>query len=483
MGEATDEPASRGRYGLVAGPSVFLAMVLLPPPAGLQEPAWAVAAVAVLMIIWWMTEALPLAATALVPVVLLPIMGVQASEEVARAYAHPLVFLFLGGFLVAKALEGWGLHRRLALTIVRYGPSGPAGLIGSLMVATAFLSMWISNTATAMVMLPIALSIAATARSTEGPGEPSDFSAALMLGVAFSATIGGMATLIGTPPNALLAAYMASVHGIEIGFAAWMALGLPIVAVLLPLTWLVLTRIVFQVEAADLPEPRSAGSGEFEAPLEPGARLTAAVALLTGLALVLQPLAASLLPQAPLSDAGIVVAAALILLAVPAPGGAGRRLLDWQQALTIRWDVLVLFGGGLALAAAMQSSGLSQAIGDGVSRLDFLPTAAIVLLAMVVIVYLGELASNTAVAAIFLPVAGSVAAGLGVGPAELVLPIGLAASLGFMLPVATPPNAIVYGTGGVSSRQMLRAGALLDVLTIPIVYAIVLALGAVVVGR
>lgn len=367
--------------------------------------------------------------------------------------------------------------------IIRVGPEGASGLVGSLMAATAFLSMWISNTATAMVMVPIAQSIIHLSRRENiAPRECDNFSAALMLGIAFSATIGGMATIIGTPPNALLVGYVQTAYDVHIGFAQWMLLGVPISVVLLPITWLILTRIVFNFrnldesgELATLLMVNEAPAAQHSLPL--GAKLTACIVALAGIALIVRPLLDTLLPALQLSDAGIVITAALVLFATPAPDTAGGRLLGWQDAKMIRWDVLILFGGGLALAGAIDASGLSLAIGKSFSSLEFLPISLVILVIMAAIVYLGELASNTAMAAIFLPIAGAVALGLGSAPLDLVLPVGLAASLGFMLPVATPPNAIVYGSGEVSGQHMLKAGAILDVVAIFVVYILALTIG------
>ncbi|MEZ5922907.1 MAG: DASS family sodium-coupled anion symporter [Hyphomicrobiaceae bacterium] len=452
--------------GLLLGASAFVVLILLPPPSGLPDKAWSVTALAVLMAAWWLTEAVPLAATALLPIVLLPLLGIRTIDDAATAYANPLVFLFLGGFIVARGLERWSLHRRIAMLIIGLAPSGSGGLVAALMLATAFLSMWISNTAAAMVMLPIA-----TAVSGAGRG-PKDLEAALVLAVAFAATIGGMGTIIGTPPNALLVGYLERVHDVSIGFGQWMLLGLPVVLCLLPAGWLLLTRLAFDLrESAARPEPSAtalglAGTGR----LASGALRTAVIATLAGLALVVRPYADSFLPI-PMGDAGIAMTAALLLMIVPAGGLASERLVDWACVSTIRWDVLILFGGGLALADSIDATGLSQAIGSTVSELDALPVAAVVLIAMAAMVYLGELASNTAMAAVFIPIAGAAAPALGVSVSELAIPIGLAASLGFMLPVATPPNAIAYGTGKVTGQQMLKAGALFDVVSILIVFA------------
>ncbi|PCI05066.1 MAG: anion transporter [Hyphomicrobiales bacterium] len=468
------------KIGLIIGLLVFVVMAMSPAPSGLTNGAWTVAALALLMMIWWMSEALPLAATALVPLVALPFLMEAPIETVAQAYAHPLVFMFLGGFLIASALERWDLHRRIAARVLRLNHSGLAGLIGALMICTAFLSMWITNTATAMVMMPIAKSLIQSMRSENtSKSECDTFAAALMLGIAFSATIGGMATLIGTPPNALLAAYVQNAHGVKIGFGQWMLVGIPILITLLPLTWWLLTKIMFRLgEHSETVLKRMIEDAQpTSATLSIGAKRVAIVAILAGLILIFRPLLETAMPALPLSDSGIVMAAALILFALPSGESDGERLLQWENAKTIRWDVLILFGGGLSLASAIDSSGLSSAIGAGLVSLETLPMALIILIAMATMVYLGEIASNTAMAAVFLPVAGAAAIELGVAPLELVLPIGLAASLGFMLPVATPPNAIVYGSGDVTAQQMLKTGAILDVLAIFIVYAIAMTLG------
>ena len=468
--------------GLILGPALALGMLAIGPPIGLPTEASAAAAVGILMALWWMTEALPLAATALVPLVLFPLLKVSTLEITARSYAHPLIFLFLGGFLIAKAMERWQLHRRLALLAARVGGRGPRSVVLSLMVSTAFLSMWVSNTATAMVMVPIGQSLIASMREQTGPQQQAavdGFGASVMLGIAYAATIGGMGTLIGTPPNALFASLMESTYGVTIGFARWMLLGVPVVVVLVPLSWLVLTRIVLR-----LPQSGNHGAGEIRvsqpATLPPMSRGELSVALILGLtatAWVFRPVLSAAIPRFGISDAGIAMTAALALFAVPARWSTGDFLLDWRDARQIRWDVLILFGGGLALAGAIHSTGLAAWIGGAMSGISDLPRPLLILALMVVIVYLGELASNTAVAAIFLPVAGALAIGMDTAALTLMLPAALAASLGFMLPVATPPNAIAYGSGSVSSQQMLRAGALLDVISIAIVAAVAIILG------
>lgn len=470
---------------LVAGPVLAAVVLALPLPHGLQQPGLAVAAVGLWMVVWWTTESVALAITALLPLVLFPVLRVGTVEDTAANYAHPLIFLFLGGFLMAAAMQRWGLSRRVAVSMLRLAGDRPAGVVAGVMVATAFLSMWVSNTATAMMMLPIGQSIAVAAdsgRDTASRRHRDAFCAALMLGIAYSATIGGMGTLIGTPPNALFAGFMSVNYGVEVGFARWMLLGVPAVLVLLPVAWLVLTRVAFS-----LPPhlPGLSGPALDEAfgppgPMTADERKVAVLLLAAAAAWVFRPVVETVFPGLGLSDAGIAVTVAVLLFVTPSSTVPGETLLSWDDARGVRWDVLMLFGGGLALADAIASTGLAGWIGAASSGLVALPWIVLVLLVVAVIVYLGELASNTAMAAVFLPVAGAAAASLGSSPALLAMSVALAASLGFMLPVATPPNAIVYGSGVVSAQDMLKAGAILDVLGIVAVAVLAVVLGPVI---
>lgn len=462
---------------LFGAPAIAVVFLLLPPPAGLTQNGWIVAVTTLFMALWWMTEIVPLAVTALVPLVVFPLLHVLSIEETAASYAHPLVFLFLGGFMLARAMECWGLHRRLAMYVVRVGGKRPTHIVASLMAATAFLSLWISNTAAAMVMLPIGASVIASIQNASpgaNEGDTREFGAALMLGIGYAATIGGMGSLIGTPPNALFAGFMAKAYGIEIGFAQWMMVGLPVVIVLLPTTWLLLTRLAFHV--ADRESGQNFGTlfGEGSAlkPMSRGEKRVAILMCTVAALWIFRPVLHQLLPNLHLSDPGIAIVGAILLFAIPSGSIKGGYLLRWEDAVTIRWDILILFGGGLALAGAIAASGLATWIGESSIAWSWLPPFVLVAALSVIVVYLGELASNTAVAAVFLPVAGAVAVGTGVAPLSLALPITLATSLGFMLPVATPPNAIVFGSGAVTARQMLRAGAILDPIAIVIVIAI-----------
>lgn len=467
---------------LFMGPVLAGTVWMLPPPEGLGIPALAVSAVAVWMVVWWMTEAVPLAVTALLPAVLFPVLGVASAGDTTAAYANPLIFLFLGGFLMAQAIQRWGLSRRIALWILGLAGDRPARIVAAIMTATAFLSMWVSNTATAMMMLPIgqAIIFAVTSQGDDaGQRKVTGFCTALMLGIAYGATIGGMGTLIGTPPNALFAGFVAETYGIEISFSRWMLIGVPAVVVLLPVTWLVLTRISFQLpsQLAGLSAPALAKSLEQSARMSVDERRVGLLVVIAAVAWITRPLLEGLLPWLSITDAGIAICVAIVLFIVPSRSQPDRALLTWDDAQKIRWDVLILFGGGLALADAIASTGLAAWLGSGASLFTALPWLMLILVMIAVIVFVGELASNTAMAAVFLPIVGASAMALGASPVMLSMAVALAASLGFMLPVATPPNAIVYGSGAVKMRDMMRAGLLLDILGILVVALLVMSVG------
>ncbi len=480
-GPAATDAAKPGRLrrsiGLALGPLVFAAMVASPPPEGLGPDGWAVAATGVLMAVWWVAEALPLPATALLPVVLFPALGVMPVGSATAPYANPLIFLFLGGFAIALAMERWGLHRRIALGLLRLVGARQDRLVGGFMGATAFLSMWISNTASTVLMLPIALSVIHLLLKDE-PGERPDetaFPTALLLGVAYGASVGGLGTLIGTPPNALLAGFMAETYGIEIGFGEWMMLGLPLVAVMLAAVWGLLTRVVTRVPGTEIPGARAAIDGRL-AELGPPGRgeiMVAAVFATTAALWIFRPLVANLLPGILLHDSVIAIAAAVALFALPVRLSEGVFLLDWESARRLPWGVLLLFGGGLSLAAGVTETGLAAWLAAGLGGLGAWPTVALVLAVTALIVLLTELTSNTATAATFLPIVGALAVSIGASPLVLAVPAALGASCAFMMPVATPPNAIVFGSGHVALMDMVRAGVWLNLAAILIITGLV----------
>ncbi len=469
------------QVGFVLGPGLAVLMLLAGPPAGMEPAAWRTAAAAVWMAAWWMTEAAPVAVTALLPLVLFPLLTVSPMKETAAPYAHPMIYLFLGGFMIARAIEKWNLHKRIALHILLFMGSNGRSLVAGFMMAGAALSMWVTNTATTMMLLPIALAIIAMVDETAtglSPRNRRNFRIVLLLGIAYAATIGGMATLVGTPPNALLAGFMMENYGVEIGFGQWMAVGLPLSLVMLPLCWLILTRLVYPVAFTTSGETRSllvsmlADLGPIGAP----EKRVAYVFALTAAAWISRPLLDNWPPLAGLSDPGIAMTAGLALFVLPAGGGARGPLLDWDTARGLPWGILILFGGGLSLAAAVSSSGLALDIGAMLATLDALSLAVLVVVTATLIIFLTELTNNLATTATFLPVVAAIATQLGYDPMVLAVPVALAASCAFMLPVATPPNAIVYGSEQFSIPQMARAGAAINVLGIVLVTVVSLVL-------
>lgn len=438
-------------------------MLLLPAPEGLAPAGWRVAAVVVLMAVLWMTEAVPLAATALLPLVLFPLLGIAAVDAVAAPYANPLIFLFLGGFLIALAIERWDLHRRIALNVIHAVGAREDFQVGGVMLATAGISMWVSNTATTIMMLPVALSIVPRDASGGIDPERRGFAAALLLAVAYGASIGGVATLVGTPPNALFAGFMLESYGVEIGFGQWMLIGVPVSLAMLAIAWVLLTRALFPVHRRERPGAREAIRASLAAlgPASPAEKRTAIVFAVTAVLWLSRPWLARAFPA--LSDTSIAIAGALSLFVIPSGMSKGAHLLGWEQAERLPWGVLLLFGGGLTLASAIGSSGLAAWLGGQLTALDAWPLVVLVAVVVLLVTLFSELASNTATAATFLPVAAALATSVGEDPIRLAVPAVLAASFGFMLPVATPPNAIVFGSGHVSVGQMLRAGIWLDI--------------------
>lgn len=471
----TDAPRTLARQiGFFAGLMALGLTWVVPPPGDMTAAAWATAGVAMLLAFWWATEALPIAVTSLVPIVLFPVLGVTDIGGATSPYAHPLIFLFLGGFMIALAMQRWDLHRRIALNILTAVGAQPARLVLGFMVATALLSMWISNTATTMMMLPIVASVAAIlVAEADGMGDGHhhrNFAVALMLGVAYAASIGGTGTLIGTPTNAAMAAILqAPPFNISLGFAEWMLVGLPFVVVMLPLTWLVLTRGVYRFdlgssdEAAAHVDAARVQLGRLSAP-------EARVALIAGLVALLwitRGFVPGLIPG--WSDAGIAIFGSVLLFICPAGGGNRRPLMLWEDMKTLPWGLILLFGGGLSLASAMGQSGLAAWISASLQGLEALPLILLIGIIVAVIVFLTELTSNAATVAAFVPVIAALAVGLGLDPLVLAAPAAIAASCAFMLPVATPPNAVVFGSGYITIPQMVRAGLWLNLLGIVLV--------------
>jgi sodium-dependent dicarboxylate transporter 2/3/5 len=457
--QETDTPSSATRWrkliGLFVGPAVFLLLLLQSPPEAMPATAWGVTAVALWMAIWWISEAIPIPATALLPIVCFPILGVAEVSAVTRNYAHHLVFLFLGGFWIAIAMERWNLHRRIALVILRLVGTRADRIVLGFMLATAFLSMWISNTATAMLMLPIAMAVITKAKVEKH----SRFATSLMLGIAYAASIGGVATLIGTPPNAILAGVMETMFGERITFGKWFLFGLPLAATMFLWCWFYLTRIALPSEFLELEAGESIIRTELQALGATSREERWVLAVFTTVALLW--LFKGLIPVPAiqsLQDSTIAISGALLLFMIPVDLKQGLFLLDWKSAVRVPWEIILLFGGGFALAHGFEQSGLTSWIGN---RLVFLSGAhwlLILLTIAAITIFLTEVTSNTASASMLLPIIASLSVGVGVHPFGPMVAAALAASFAFMLPVATPPNAIVYASGRVSIPQMARTG-------------------------
>jgi sodium-dependent dicarboxylate transporter 2/3/5 len=474
----------RRAIGLFLGPLLFLMTLLAPCPGGLTPEAKRVAAIALLMAAWWVTEAVPIPATSLLPVVLYPLLGIMDAKAAPSAFAHPLIFLFMGGFFLAMAMQQWNLHTRIALHIIKRVGLTTKRVVLGFMCATAFLSMWISNTATAMMMLPIALAVAMNVESLcagegQSPREADrekNFGILLMLGIAYSASIGGIGTLIGTPPNLVFAAAVSKMYGRTVDFATWTALGIPLVVVFLPLAWLYLTGVVYPLSHRKVPGAREIISKQLRelGPPSRGERVVLVVFVLTALCWVFRARKTVFDLQVPgldmlfpkIHDATIAVMAALCLFAFPVDWKRKRFGLNWEWAVKIPWGTLLLFGGGLALAEGFQSSGLSLWIGNRVLGLQALPPLLVLLVVIAGVAALTEFTSNTATTAMLMPTLGALAVGMGQHPYFLMLAACVAASLAFMLPVATPPNAVVYGSGMVRIPQMVKAGIWMNLLGI-----------------
>lgn len=485
------EYTMRQKVGLVLGPLLFLLMLVLPVPSGMEPGAQKMAAVACLMATWWMTEAIPIPATSLIPIALFPLMGIMHTKQAAAPYASHLIFLFMGGFIIALAMQRWNLHRRIAMNIVKLVGFSPGRLIFGFMSATAVLSAFVSNTATTVMMMPIGLAIihhVVTEGKKEGLDKKIDFTPEkfafglnLMLGIAYAASIGGVATLIGTPPNTVLAGYLQKTYGYEITFAGWMKVGVPLVAIFLPLCWLWLTKVANPMKLQKVPGGRNLIDSELKAmgTMSSGERWTALVFGLTALGWIFRTkLDFMFYDPKMITDAAIAMTGALVLFLIPVNIKKNQFVMDWHWASKMPWGVLILFGGGLAMAGGFKATGLATWIGNQVGLLDTAPILVLVIASVTLIIFLTELTSNTATSAMLMPILSAVAIGLGQNPLLLVVPAAIAASCAFMLPVATPPNAIVFGSGYVTIPQMVKSGFGLNIigiiLTVVITYLIVL---------
>jgi sodium-dependent dicarboxylate transporter 2/3/5 len=474
---------SASRIGLIIGALALAAGILLPTPDGMSREAFVVAGLVVLMASWWMTEAIPLTATALMPFLVLPFAGVLDAKATASAYYEPILFLLLGGAFLALAIERTGLHRRLSLSILRaVGTSGsPIRLLLAFMISAAVLSMLISNTSTALIMMPMALAVLAGGGITPFAGNPAasaqqGLAGALPMGIAFAASIGGLGTIVGSPTNGIAVGLLDSMIGVQVSFVEWMAYGVPMVLLGIPLAALIVARVhrisdhPFDVHAAR-------AAIDDHAPWTVAEKRLLPVIAVAFFLWVTQYWAAPYLPKGSWTDGTIAILAAMALFLVP--DGTGRPLLVWREANRAPWDVIMMFGGGLALAAGMAASGLADWLGQALLPLQALPLFVVALAIVAMVVLITEFASNVATASGIIPVVASLVVALGVDPVLLAMPAAIAASWGFMLPAGTGPNAIAWSTGNISMRNMVRAGLWLDIFGIVLIVGVVWGVAAV----
>lgn len=463
--------------GLVLGPALALSMFLWGAPDGLAAPAWGTACLLAWMAIWWMTEPIPIPATSLLPLVGLPLLDAGSPTTVGGDYMNHIVVLLLGGFIIAMGIERWDLHKRIALNVVSRVGTAPRSLIFGFMVATALLSMWISNTATTIMMVPIALSAAAAL-----PGDTKRFTVALLLGVCYAASIGGVGTPIGTPTNLIAMNWLQDNAGARIGFPQWMAFGIPAAIILVPVAWWSVTR--------GLPAMEDGHSVREDVRIQlrtlgristPEARAAAVFGLIATL-WVLRLLIVSALERSGFGllasysgaqvDMIIAIFGAILMFIIPAGRGEKRALLNWEEAERLPWGVLVLFGGGIALGKAVSRTGLSEWIGNQLSVLSVLPPFVFIIAVVTLVIFLTELTSNVATMTTLAPILGALAIAVGAAPESLLAPAAVAASCAFMLPVATAPNAIIYATGEVSVGRMMRSGLRINLIGIVVISVI-----------
>lgn len=473
--DITEDQKTRSSYseaqsvGLVLGPLLFALTLLFFTPEGLSFEARAVLATTLWVACWWITEAVPIPATSLLPIVLLPVTGAVNTATVTSAYGDDIIFLFLGGFFIATAMEKWNLHKRIALAIIAFVGTSTQRILLGFMIATAFLSMWVSNTASVMMMVPMALAITAQVstalKNTPEAGDVPLFEKALIFGVGYAGTVGGLGTLIGTPPNIILAAQANLLFDFDITFASWMLIGVPVVIVLLGIAWLYLGRVAFNIRIKGLPggramiqqERRALGKTSFEE------KVVAAVFVFAAFMWITRGFIWSdLLPE--ITDGMIAVLAAVMLFVMPTGAGKPSRVLDWKDSIHIPWGILLLFGGGLAIAAGFRATGLSEWMGTQLTVLDSFHLLVIIGCATLLILFLTEITSNTATATMILPVVASLALALDIHPFALMIPCAMAANCAFMLPVGTPPNAIIFATDKLTIMEMVKTGFLMNLI-------------------
>ena len=448
------------KIGFILGPLTFIILMFIGPFEGLSQPAHSILSSTLWIAIWWITEAIPIAATALIPIVLFPLSGGLDLSATTASYGHKFVFLYLGGFLIAIGIEKWNLHKRIAINIISFIGVDARRVILGFMLATAFLSMWISNTATSVMMLPIGIAI------IKQLNENKIFGKALMLGIAYSASIGGVATVIGTPPNLVLAGVISEIYGYEITFSKWFLFGFPISIILLFFCWIYLTRVAYKFESNSFP----GGKAEIQTikkelgPISYEEKLVAIVFALAGLCWISRSFfLQKILPS--LDDTIIAISFGLLLFILPSKQKS-TALLSWRDTINLPWGIIILFGGGMALARAFETSGLALWLGELMTSFSVLPLFLLILLLIAAVNFLTEITSNLATTAMLLPVLAPLALEINIHPFGLMVGAAVAASCAFMLPVATPPNAVVFGSGYLKIQDMVTRGVIMNIFSI-----------------
>ncbi|MBA4744395.1 MAG: DASS family sodium-coupled anion symporter [Muricauda sp.] len=453
---------------LVLGPLVFLILQTFDPPSGMPESAFSMLGITLWMAIWWVTEAIPIGVTALLPIILFPLTGAVDLSSTTASYGHKYIFLYMGGFMLAIAIEKWNLHKRIALQVIRIIGTNVSKIILGFMVATAFLSMWISNTATSVMMLPIAMSIVTQLKDNPATREDENliFGKALMLGIAYSASIGGVATLIGTPPNLVFAGYVEEVYGIEITFWQWAKWGLPIAIPLLVIAWIYLTKFAFTFKQKEFPGGREEINSLIKelGPMKKEEKIVLGIFVLTAFAWITRSFV--LQPLLPAIDDTIIAMCAGILLFTIKSDNKKEPLINWEDAVKLPWGIILLFGGGMALASGFETTGLAEWLGSQMSLLQGLALVVLVVVIVASVNFITEVTSNLATTAMLLPILAPIAIGLDINPYILMVATTVAASCAFMLPVATPPNAVVFGSGYLKISDMAKSGIWMNIVSI-----------------
>jgi len=454
--------------GLVSGPIAFILTLLFFHPEGLGTEANAILSATLWIAIWWITEAIPIAVTALLPIILFPLTGGLSLSDTTAAFGHKYVFLYVGGFIIAIAIEKWNLHKRISLNIINFIGTNVVNIILGFMLATAFMSMWISNTATSVMMLPIGMAIVAQLRDNPATVEDENliFGKALMLAIAYSASIGGMGTLIGTPPNLVLAGVVEKTFNYEITFVQWFKFGFPISVVLLFICWKYLTSFAFKFKQKEFPGGREEIKKQLTAlgKISYEEKLVAVVFAVTAFAWITRSFL--LKPLIPAIDDTIIAMISAILLFLLPTKDRKRRLLNWEEAVKLPWGILLLFGGGMALAAGFKDSGLALWIGSQMTLLEGVAIILLIFLLITAVNFLTEITSNLATTAMLLPILYPMAKTIDVHPFVLMVSATVAASCAFMLPVATPPNAVVFGSGYLRIPDMVKTGVWMNLISI-----------------